>query len=93
MIEKVIDKEGNNPTYLDTYAWVLFKNGNHEKALEVIEKVILLNNKPSGEVLEHYGDILFMNNKPDLAREKWKMARDAGGASKEIELKIENGIK
>ena len=93
MIEKCIKTEGDNATYLDTYAWVLFKKKEYSKALEFIEKAISLNESPSGEVLEHYGDILFRNNQPDKAHENWKKARDAGGASEDITKKIESGLE
>ena len=93
MIEKCISKNPDNATYLDTYAWVLYRNGDLKDALKAIEKAISLNENPSGEVLEHYGDILFMNNRVEEAREKWKLAKEAGGASEEIDDKIERGLK
>ena len=93
MIERCIQKAPDNPTYLDTYAWVLYKSEKYKLALENIEKAISLNNEPSGEVLEHYGDILFRNGQEAVAVEKWKLARDAGGASNDIDIKIENGLK
>jgi len=93
MIEKCIKNNPNNPTYLDTYAWVLYKLEKYELALKYIEKAISLNLDPSGEVLEHYGDILHKNEREEQAVEKWKLARDAGGVSDDIDMKIEKGIK
>jgi len=93
MIEKCLKAEKDNSTYLDTYAWVLFKNKNYEKALEMIEKALALDKKPSGEVLEHHGDILFRNNKLEEAKLAWKKAEKAGEASSDIGEKIKSGLK
>jgi len=92
MIEKCIAAEKDNPTYLDTYAWVLFKKAEYQKALEPIRKVMELDRDPSGEVLEHYGDILFMNGMEAEAREQWIKAREKGETTAEIGMKIERGL-
>ncbi len=93
MIERCIGIEPDNATYLDTYAWILFKNEKFEKALEVIEKALSLSESPSGEGLEHYGDILYRNSNPEKAREEWKRADRRGGASDKIKRKIESVLK
>jgi len=93
MIEKCIAVEPENPTYLDTYAWVLFKRKEYEKALEKMQKVMKLDKEPSGEVLEHYGDILYRNDEKQKAVQAWEKAKKAGGASDKIEEKISSGLK
>jgi predicted negative regulator of RcsB-dependent stress response len=72
---------------------VLFKRKEYSKALEPMEKTIRLSKDPSGEVLEHYGDILFMNNRPEDARKAWEMAKGKPEASDRIDDKIKNGLK
>lgn len=71
-----IETEGeNSATTLDTYAWVLFKNRDYEKALEAIDAVLdIEKEKPSAEILHHAGDIYFMSGMPDDALEFWKEA-------------------
>ena len=93
MITRCIAREPDNPTYLDTYAWVLFKRGDHPKALEVMEKVMGLTNEHSGEVMEHYGDILYRNGLTEKARMAWKEAKLKGETTKDIDDKILNGLK
>jgi len=93
MIERCIAKEKDNPTYLDTYSWVLFVRKEYAKALEPIKKVMDVDKEPSGEVLEHYGDILYMNGMQDAAREQWIKAREKGETSEKISQKIEKGIE
>jgi len=93
MIKRCVEHEKDNPTYLDTYAWVLFKRGEYSKALEVMEKVMSLTIDHSGEVLEHYGDILFKNGHEDKAVEMWKQASKQDDVSDSIDDKIINGLK
>ena len=62
----------NETNYIDTYAWVLYKNKKYSDALVVIERIAL--KSQSAEVIEHYGDILMKNNKSNEAITQWKRA-------------------
>jgi predicted negative regulator of RcsB-dependent stress response len=61
--------------------------------MEPILKAIRLSPDPSGEVLEHYGDILFRNGKTEEAAQTWKKAKEKGNVSGDIDQKIVNGLK
>lgn len=74
MISKVIELEPLNPTYLDTYAWILFKRENYLEALYFIEQAISNGGADNGVILEHYGDILFKNGNLEEALKYWKQA-------------------
>ena len=50
---KSLELSGNNPTYLDTYAWILYKLGKYEDALEYITLAIDMA-KEEGEENEEY---------------------------------------
>ena len=52
----------NNPTYLDTYAWVLYMLGRYEEAREPMRLAVSLDRTDSKELLIHYGDILYKLN-------------------------------
>lgn len=72
-----ITQEPDNSTYLDTFAWILFKRQEYAEALEHQKKAVEKaeeENNVSAELYEHYGDILFMNSKPDQAVECWEKA-------------------
>lgn len=75
---KAIQADGENPTFLDTYAWVLFKKKEYAKALEYQQKAIEAAEKNgedlAAEYFHHLGDILFMNHKPTEALENWEKA-------------------
>ena len=58
MSQRTIQKESNNPTYLDTYAWILHLQGQDTLALFYIKKAIeYAGDIPSEEILEHYKEI------------------------------------
>ena len=61
MISKCVELEPTNSTYLDTYAWVLFKRGRFFEAKYIIERAIDNGGNTSDVIVEHYGDILFKN--------------------------------
>jgi len=89
MINQCIKIEPDNSTYLDTEAWVLFRLQKYESALQAIKKAVA-NEKDSvsGEVWEHYGDILYKCADSEKSLEMWEKAKNAGGASDKIDEKI-----
>lgn len=74
MIERVMISKDDDPTSLDTYAWVLFKMKDFKKAREVIDKALKHMQSDSADVLEHAGDIYFMDGDPDKAVGFWQRA-------------------
>ena len=85
---KSIEQEPNNAIYLDTYAWILYRKGEIKKAGKYIEKAIEHGGSDDGDVVEHYGDILFKLGKREEALKQWKKSRDLGNASEAIRYKI-----
>ncbi len=78
MSREAIDQEPENETYLDTYAWVLFKKKNYKEALEyqtkALEAAKAAGTAENAEFYSHLGDIQFMNGQPKEALENWKKA-------------------
>ena len=101
MSAKTVELEPKNSTYLDTYAWILYQEGNYSLAKFYIESAIdhLTKDEDPGVILEHYGDILWMNGKDTgkddaKALETWKKSYDAGNKTEELKQKIANkGMK
>lgn len=58
MIRKVIESEPENPTYLDTYGWVLHMRKKDVEAKAVFKKALLYGGKDSADVLNHYAEVL-----------------------------------
>lgn len=98
MSHRTITTEPDNQTYLDTYAWILFKLGRYEEAKAYAEKIISLDEDMSYVVLHHIGDIFAKCGNIDKAVTYWEMARDAGDETKILNKKIKkrkyyNGAK
>jgi len=93
MIGKCIKMQPKSSTYLDTYAWVYFQKGNYSLAKFYIESAISNGGGNSAEILEHYGDILFVTGNQEKAFEQWEKALEARGEEEDTTLlkkKIEN---
>lgn len=88
MISQAVSIDPGNTNFFDTYAWVLFQLGEYGEALVWIEKAVAGSKTVSGEVREHYGDILFRNGKTAEAVAQWQLAKDTGKASDKIDQKI-----
>ncbi|HEX9651662.1 MAG TPA: tetratricopeptide repeat protein [Cyclobacteriaceae bacterium] len=84
---RLIANNPDNPTYLDTHAWVLFQKEEYEEARKIIEKAI---RSPNANAIhfEHYGDILFKLGKEAEAVEQWKQAKKLNSNSELIDKKI-----
>lgn len=71
----VIRDQPWNPTYLDTYAWIMFKRKNFATAREYIDSALNAEDNPGVDLLEHAGDIYFNLGLPDDALTFWKRAQ------------------
>ena len=86
-----IQLEPDNATYLDTYAWVFFTQGNYVLAKIYIENAISKDTTESADLVDHYGDILYMNGNKEKALEQWKKAAELGKDTEVLREKIEKG--
>jgi tetratricopeptide (TPR) repeat protein len=74
MSAKCVQLQPDNATYIDTYAWIFFQKENYSLARFYIESALSKSKDISGEIIEHYGDILFMTGNIDKAVEEWSKA-------------------
>jgi tetratricopeptide (TPR) repeat protein len=89
LISRANRLEPKSATFLDTYAWVLFKMGDLVQAREMVEQAIRSGGANNGEILEHYGDILYKSGETEKALEQWQKAKTMGGGlSDQIDVKI-----
>jgi tetratricopeptide (TPR) repeat protein len=72
LIERAVKIEPENPAYLDSLGWVLFKMGKAREAVAPLEKAVQLSPEPDAAVLDHLGDALLAANRPEDAREAWR---------------------
>lgn len=90
MIEKAVGAEPENATSMDTYAWVLFKRKDYAKAREIIDRTLSLTDERSEEILEHAGDIYFMDGDPDGALRFWKEALELAPDNQLLAKKVKH---
>lgn len=62
-----IEKEPDNPTYLDTYGWILHLCGRDKEAKPYFKHAMLYGGKESSEVLRHYSEVLKALGENDLS--------------------------
>lgn len=86
MAARLVEKHPDNPTYLDTFAWVLYMLKDYQQAKKYLEKAV--SGSPSGTILEHYGDVLFQLGETERALQVWQQAKKAGKASEKLDQKI-----
>lgn len=87
---QTINKEPENPTYLDTYAWILFEMKQYSEALKYIRTAVENDITHSDVIIEHYGDILYFNNDSAGALEQWNRAKLIGNGSDKLDEKIKS---
>lgn len=81
MSMRAITAEPNSSTYLDTYAWILYRQKKYEEARTYIEKALAVEEdsvESPADILEHAGDIYFRLNLREKAVEMWERALKAG---------------
>ncbi len=89
MSATLIKNHPENPTFLDTYAWVLFTRQKYKEARKVMERAITTG-KATATHFEHYGDILYKLGDVDGAVRQWEKARGLNANSETLNKKIAN---
>lgn len=74
MSKITVDQEPDNPTYLDTYAWILYLQGKPEEAKPLFKHAMLYGGKDSVVILDHYAEVLYALKEYDLAMVYWTQA-------------------
>ncbi len=84
---KTIKAEPENATYLDTYAWILFKQGRYAEAKIYIDQTLQYDPDASAVLLEHAGDIYAKCGEMTQAVSYWEQS--LAKASDDSEIKAE----
>jgi tetratricopeptide (TPR) repeat protein len=78
----------DNPSFEDTYGWILYQQKKYTEAEKWINNSLRNGGDRSGVVNEHYGDVLYQLGDKEKAVEYWKKAKQLGEASDLIDKKI-----
>lgn len=85
MSKRTIVKEPNNATYLDTYAWILFRLHRYDEAKTYIDRTLENDPDSASVLLEHAGDIYYYAGEKEKALEFWQKALDRFDAESQSE--------
>ena len=88
MSKQLVDKFPKEGTYLDTYAWVLYQQGEFAEALRYLDMAIADEESQSSAVWEHHGDALFRLGRIREAVNSWQKAMALPNASQNLDKKI-----
>ena len=91
MSKQCVELSPNQPTYQDTYGWVLYKLKRFNEDEEWLKKAVEGGGK-SPVIIEHYGDVLYQLNHKKEALEYWKKAKNIGGDSDLLNKKVREGM-
>ena len=93
MSQRTIKAEPNNATYLDTYAWILYKQERYEEALTYIERALATDSVASDVLYEHAGDICYRMGDTARAVSYWKQALEVQRKAEAVEEKLEKKVR
>ena len=89
MAERVMKIEGSNPTFIDTYAWVLYKIGRLDEAKRAMQQALSLYTRRSADLAAHYGDILWYLGETFMAETYWQRAVERGFDAERMKTHVE----
>ncbi len=89
MSRRSLEIEPDSPTFMDTYAWILFRQEKYQEAKDWMDKAFQHpESLQNANMLEHYGDILYNLKDVNKAVEYWQMAKEKGASSMDLTRKI-----
>ena len=90
---RAIKAEPDNATYLDTYAWILYKQKRYAEAWEYIDKALSSDSQPSDVLYEHAGDIQYQLGDVLRALDYWNRALDIQRETDMVDEKLKKKVK
>ena len=90
---RAIKTEPKNATYLDTYAWILYKQQRYEEAITYMEQALAADSVPSDVLYEHAGDICYKLGDVKRALDYWRQALDLQRKSEAVEDRLVKKVK
>jgi tetratricopeptide (TPR) repeat protein len=88
-IKRALQLDPGNGAYLDSMAWVQYRQGKFEQALENVNRAVQNLAREDPVVFDHLGDIYLKLNRTPQAIEAWQKARTLDPSNKEVAAKID----
>jgi len=73
MAKRALELDPENPSYLDTIGWIYYRQGDYNKARQLVQTAID-SGTATADMMEHMGDILDKMGKEQQAHNWWKKA-------------------
>lgn len=83
LIQKAVDTDPTNPSYLDSLGWAYYKLGKYAEAEKNL-KAALRYDSMSATIHEHLGDVYLKQGKADLSRTAWQKALELASDGTDI---------
>jgi tetratricopeptide (TPR) repeat protein len=87
LIRKALQASPDNPAFLDSLGWVLFRRGDIPGALPHLERAYRI--FPDAEIASHWGELLWVSGKQSDARALWARSLARSPDSKPLRATIE----
>ncbi len=87
LIRKALVASPDNPAFLDSLGWVLYRRGDIPGALPYLERAYRI--FPDAEIASHWGELLWMSGKQSEARALWARSLARSPESKPLRATIE----
>ena len=88
-IKRALQLDPENGAYLDSMAWVEYRQGKYDQALENLKRAIENLPREDSVVFEHLGDVYLKLNRVSQALESWQKAKTLDPSNKDLAAKIE----
>lgn len=72
LLEKAISLNPDNPAFMDSMGWLLFKMGKNQEAIQMLTDAYKLSG--DNEIAAHLGEVLWNQGNKDAAKDVWKKA-------------------
>lgn len=72
LIRRAYEQEPDDPAILDSMGWGYYRLGDHQRALEYLQRAH--DKQPDGEISAHLGEVLWVQDEREQAREVWRDA-------------------
>jgi len=86
LVDAALDREPDNPSYLDTKGWIYYQLEDYKEAVKWIKKA--LKEEESAPLHEHLGDVFEAMGKASQARQSWERALRLDPASTTLPGKL-----
>jgi len=88
-IKRALQLDPDNGAYLDSMAWVQYRQGKYDQALENLKRAIENLPREDAVVFEHLGDVYSKLNRVSQALESWQKAKTLDPSNKNLAAKID----